>query len=366
MKTISTPLVLLLFCAVLASCGGGGDPTPAPAAPPAAQAASPYGGSGITPPGPESEGLSLVAGRLRGAEQGRGVLDGGIRYQDGVLGLELASPAALPDGSLLARGRFINGSSVTLFRVQLDGTVKSLPGPWDQERTCPGLLGCIDVDISSLAVSPDGRAWINSTGTGQLYVIDAAGTILSSAPFEKHASNFAVDAAGNLYYLDAAGTLKRRAADGSVTALPAQLGSAFARQLAVDASGRLFAASGTAIERYVAGTGFVLVAGSPAESAHADGPAASARFKAITGIAIDRAGNIFASDARTIRRVSADGTVSTVAGIPEGQFTTVTWGPLPGSIAAPRSLTLLPQGVVFATISELVSVLMLAKVPVAP
>jgi sugar lactone lactonase YvrE len=50
-----------------------------------------------------------------------------------------------------------------------------------------------------------------------------------------------------------------------------------------------------------------------------DGPAASARFFCLTGLAFDPAGNLYIADTNnhTIRRISATGVVSTVAGSPE-------------------------------------------------
>ncbi|MFC5495940.1 hypothetical protein ACFPOE_00195 [Caenimonas terrae] len=49
-----------------------------------------------------------------------------------------------------------------------------------------------------------------------------------------------------------------------------------------------------------------------------DGPAASARFAGVTGLAVDGAGNIFATDSynQVVRRISTDGMVSTFAGTP--------------------------------------------------
>lgn len=57
-------------------------------------------------------------------------------------------------------------------------------------------------------------------------------------------------------------------------------------------------------------------AGSPGAGGSADGPAALARFGAVTGVALDGAGNLYVADYgnSTIRNISPDGTVSTLAG----------------------------------------------------
>jgi len=61
------------------------------------------------------------------------------------------------------------------------------------------------------------------------------------------------------------------------------------------------------------------VAGSRvSEIGERDGPAASARFNAVMGLAVDASGTIYGADpdSKTLRRIAADGTVSTVAGSP--------------------------------------------------
>ena len=57
-----------------------------------------------------------------------------------------------------------------------------------------------------------------------------------------------------------------------------------------------------------------LLAGTTGDSAATNGPVASARFEAPQGIAVDRFGNIFISDGHAIRKLSAAGQVTTLAG----------------------------------------------------
>ena len=67
----------------------------------------------------------------------------------------------------------------------------------------------------------------------------------------------------------------------------------------------------------VATTSLSVVAGDPAQSGFVDGPAASARFALIRGVTLDGQGNIYVAAAgppASLRRISADGTVSTIAG----------------------------------------------------
>jgi hypothetical protein len=91
----------------------------------------------------------------------------------------------------------------------------------------------------------------------------------------------------------------------------------FTGQMAVDASGNVFVTdSQSRTLRKIAPDGTVTtVAGVPDTSGFADGPVASATFHSLNGIAMDAAGTIYVSDYQehTIRKIAA-GTVSTFAG----------------------------------------------------
>lgn len=90
-----------------------------------------------------------------------------------------------------------------------------------------------------------------------------------------------------------------------------------ARSLYVTANGTvLFTATDHTIRRVWPNGTQVLVAGTPGQSGHQDGPAGQARFNSPHGIAVDAAGNILVADEanHVIRRIAPDGTVSTLAG----------------------------------------------------
>jgi len=65
--------------------------------------------------------------------------------------------------------------------------------------------------------------------------------------------------------------------------------------------------------------GVSILAGHPAESGSLDGTALSARFSSPAGLVFDVAGNLYVADQRnqTIRKITPDGQVSTVAGAPQ-------------------------------------------------
>ena len=142
----------------------------------------------------------------------------------------------------------------------------------------------------------------------------------------------ATDGAGNVYFgslhsvfkVDAAGTLTRFAGNGRAgnsgdggPALAAQL--SFPMGIAIDAAGNVFVADRDAsVVRKIAANGTITtVAGSGTPGYTGDGGAAiSAQINGPFGIALDSAGSLYIADTtnNVVRNVSPDGTISTVAG----------------------------------------------------
>ncbi|HEX3798591.1 MAG TPA: Calx-beta domain-containing protein [Verrucomicrobiae bacterium] len=86
---------------------------------------------------------------------------------------------------------------------------------------------------------------------------------------------------------------------------------------AEDSSGNLYVADGGCAIRKVTPSGVVTtIAGRSRDSRDVDGPASVARFTQPNGIALDRAGNIYVCETggNTIRKISTNGLVTTVAG----------------------------------------------------
>ena len=145
-------------------------------------------------------------------------------------------------------------------------------------------------------------------------------------------TRLATDAAGNVYFgslhslfkVDAGGTLTRVAGnarpgnsgDGGPAAT-AQLN--FPMGIATDAAGNVFVADRDAsvVRKISSGGTITTVAGTGTAGFSGDGgAAASAEINGPFGVAVDGAGNLYIADTgnEVVRKVSPDGTISTVAG----------------------------------------------------
>jgi hypothetical protein len=228
----------------------------------------------------------------------------------------------------------------------------------------PGQPGSSDgVGAAARFSYPKGMA---SDGVGNLFVVDAGDgshigsntirkvviatgevTTLAGSPGQSGSSDgmgadarflnplgIAADGAGNLFVADNWNSTIRKIviAGATVSTLagsPANSGSAdgvgavarFEHPAAIagDGAGSLFVADtqNSTIRKVVLATGEVsTLAGSPGEWGSADGVGAAARFQYPQGLAIDNAGNLFATDGKnTIRKiVLATAEVSTFAG----------------------------------------------------
>ena len=164
----------------------------------------------------------------------------------------------------------------------------------------------------------------NATGTN-----DGPGI---SARFS-NPSGIAADPAGNIYVADSGNCVIRKISPaGLVSTLagqPGQWGSQdgpatnalfrFPTALALDTSGNLYLADNSAIRKLSAVGSVTTIAGQPDVSGYRDGAGTNALFGySIGGLALDTNGNLYVADSGNwvVRRISPAGVVSTVAGQP--------------------------------------------------
>lgn len=202
---------------------------------------------------------------------------------------------------------------------------------------------------NDVAVDSAGNVFVADTGNSTIRMITPGGIVstfaglagnrgmvdgVGSAAALNSPEGLAVDSTGTLHVADTFNNAIREVApDGTVSTLAGfgltgSKGSADGsgaaarfnepRSVAVDASGNIYVADTyNATIRKIAPDGTAsTLAGTPGSAGSTDGVGSAARFFYPTGVTIDGAGNLFVADAynATIRKVTPDGTVSTLAG----------------------------------------------------
>jgi sugar lactone lactonase YvrE len=173
--------------------------------------------------------------------------------------------------------------------------------------------------------------WAVTTLAGVGNVPGSADGIGSVARFSRPYGT-AVDGAGNIYVADLGNlTVRKISPTGIVTTLAGSAGISgsadgtgsaarfsYLGGVAVDGSDNVYAtdSSNNTIRKITPAGLVTTLAGSPGQVGSADGAGSVARFGWPAGIAVDRGGNLYVSDAgnQTIRKITSAGLVTTVAG----------------------------------------------------
>ncbi len=209
-------------------------------------------------------------------------------------------------------------------------------------------------DNRGLAVDAQGNVYVGDTGNNSIRKVTPAGVVTtvsgsagSSGPVDDTGDvlpfdspqGVAIDATGKVYVSDTRNNIIRTIAHGGVVTT---LAGVFLRAggddgpaendgsirvaaitpggIAVDRAGVVYFVDGGSMIRKVAG-GFVsLLAGHPLFIGSADGVGSDARFTFPEGLTVDQSGNLYVADTRnvTIRKITPQGLVTTIAGVPGG------------------------------------------------
>lgn len=210
----------------------------------------------------------------------------------------------------------------TIRKVSPSGEVTTLAGTAGLEGLVNGAGAAARLD------EPRGVA-LDVNGT--LYVADSADGTGAAARFYSP-FGVAVDRAGNVFVADSFNSTVRKIAPGGIvttlagaarsrgnadgTGASARFDQPFG--IAADGNGTVYVSDATANTiRKISAAGVVsTLAGQGGSAGSTDGTGTSARFMVPYGIAVDTAGTVFVVDHgnHTIRRVTAEGVVSTLAG----------------------------------------------------
>jgi hypothetical protein len=119
--------------------------------------------------------------------------------------------------------------------------------------------------------------------------------------------------------------------------------------MAINASGNVVLADGQAIRMSTASGVVSTIAGNLLAAAYVNGNATTARFNEPNGVAIDAAGNIFVADTDnyTVRKISTAGVVSTLTGTPGGGLPGFVDGPPGTAQLAPIGITIDSAGTLY-------------------
>jgi sugar lactone lactonase YvrE len=229
---------------------------------------------------------------------------------------QTATLAGFSSGSLLGPAGLVLEGSNTIYVVQDCFVLKITPsgtrtaGFWQGQGAC-------------------GPAGIARAASGDLFIADTVNNVIRRVTPAGDVSTVAGGPAG---FADATGADARfNTPEG----------------IAVDAAGVLYVADtqNHVIRKITLPLGEVsTLAGTPGQRGFVDANTNAAKFDSPHSLAVDTSGNLYVADSgnHAIRRISASGEVSTIAGRP-GAIGVGT-GPLPGALSNPRGITLVFQG----------------------
>jgi hypothetical protein len=263
-----------------------------------------------------------------------------------------------------------DSDNTTIRKVTPGGMVTTLAGRPGSSGSADGTGSAAQFNWpSGVAVDSGGNVYVADTGNNTIRKVTPDGAVttlagvagsLGSADGTGSAGRFdmpfgvAVDSAGNVYVADYGNdTIRKLTPGGVVTTLAGLAGSSgsadgtgsaagfyWPRGVAVDSAGNVYVAdTDNYTIRKVTPDGVVTtLAGLAGSSGSADGSGSAARFYGPSGVAVDSAGNVYVADNNTIRKVTPDGLVTTLAGL-AGSW----WGSADGTGSAARFVS--PSGV---------------------
>jgi sugar lactone lactonase YvrE len=240
-------------------------------------------------------------------------------------------------------------NGATIRKISPTGTVTTLAGTAGSVGSADGTGSAARFrNPSGLALDGAGNVYVADSGNHVIRKITPGGVVTTVAGLAettgsvngkgttarfKNPRGIASDSGGVLYVADTDNNMIRKiAADGEVSTLAGTAGTYgstdgvktaarfnFPNSVALDSSGNLYVADeiNNTIRKITPDGTVSTLAGLAGSAGRVDGTGSVARFDRPTGVAVDGSGNIYVADYRNhlIRRVSAAGAVTTIAGV---------------------------------------------------
>lgn len=255
-----------------------------------------------------------------------------------------AAQFSFPKGIAVDRAGIIyvaDTDNHTIRKISSDGIVTTLAGRASNRGDTDGsAITARFRNPAHIAVDLHGTVYVSDNGNHKIKTISPSGivTTLAGGPDSPtiidsngkisvlaYPSGLAVDGKGNTY-VACVGSVQKITSGGVVTTLVHSSGSYSDRN-----NSRRFQPSGVALYRtnllvtdvdnhtilsVTLGGSVSVLAGEPGVQGRSDGTGTGARFYSPGGVAADQEGNVYVSDTynHTIRKITPDGQVSTVAG----------------------------------------------------
>ncbi|HEY4246120.1 MAG TPA: immunoglobulin domain-containing protein [Lacunisphaera sp.] len=286
-----------------------------------------------------------------------------------------AGVAVAPNGDVY----IADSGNRTIRRITAAGATSTVTG------TSNGQSNPLTFDNpAGLAIDLTGNLYVGQAGNNIISKVTPAGVVTTFAgagPRPGHSDGtgtdatffdpegLAVDANGTVYVADRGNhTIRRISSAGVVTTLAGSAGvpgsadgtGSSARfyestGVVVDANGNVFVADGlNNAVRKISPTGVVTtIAGVAGTDGNSDGVGTAARFWVPTSVAVDAAGNVFVTDSanQTVRKITPDGTVSTIAGFAETSGSASGTGQF-ARFDNPRGIAINASGTLYVTNSD--------------
>jgi len=251
----------------------------------------------------------------------------------------------------------------TVREITAAGVVSTLAGTAGTTGSADGTGAAVFNGPTGIALDSSDNAYVADTGNNTIREISVAGVVTTlagtapnsgdvdgtgaSAQFNAPAG-VATDSSGNTYVADTGNsTIREINPAGVVTTLAGMAGTTgsiddtgLAAQfsapsaVAVDSANNIYVADtgNNTIRKISAGGVVTTLAGTAGITGSADGTGAAASFSSPTGVAADSAGNVYVADSanNTVRKITPAGVVTTLAG------TSGTSGSVDGTGAAAR------------------------------